>query len=114
MHGGDDQVVCHKVVIPQYAIGHIVGKSGRNIKQLREMPGVRRAFLNSSSSPAMLSIEVSRTASDEVLRFVQEKVEAGQRAQGVITRRWAAVQGASCSATVVVPSHLVGYVVQNN
>ena len=59
----------------------MVGKNGKNINQMRTMAGVRKVFLATNRSPATLCFEVSEDGANDVMCFVQEKLDAAQLAE---------------------------------
>jgi predicted RNA-binding protein YlqC (UPF0109 family) len=112
VHGGD--IVVYKVAVPDVAIGHVVGKKGRNINVVRGMPGVYTAVLDMRDATAVLVVMVSGSGLDAVVSYVSAKLAAGQQAKDVIERRWTAIQQASCEESVDVPFHLARFVLKKD
>jgi predicted RNA-binding protein YlqC (UPF0109 family) len=102
-----------KIPIPDHAIGHVVGRKGRNIKLMRTMPGVGKAVLDTSKEAgAVLVLKVTVSGLEEVMGYVKQKLVAAERSEDLIRKRWAAIQNAPYCETVEIPLHLSGFVVK--
>jgi hypothetical protein len=108
-----DHIIMCKIPIPDHAIGHVVGKKGRNIKLMRTMPGVGKAVLDMSQETcAVLVLKVTVSGLEEVMGYVSSKLVAAERSEDLIRKRWAAIQNAPYCETVEIPLHLSGFVVK--
>jgi hypothetical protein len=113
VNSNSDRVILCKIPIHDHAIGHVVGKKGRNIKLMRTMPGVGKAVLDMRQETcAVLVLEVTVSGLEEVMGYVKQKLVAAERSEDLIRKRWAAIKNAPYCETVVVPSHLSSFVVK--
>jgi predicted RNA-binding protein YlqC (UPF0109 family) len=70
VNSNSDRVIMCKIPIPDHAIGHVVGKKGRNIKLMRTMPGVGKAVLDMSQETcAVLVLKVTVSGLEEVMGY---------------------------------------------
>lgn len=95
-----------EVSVPSCAIGLVLGKDRKHLLLLQQEEGIQAVrFRKNKGRDAVLIVEGSKEAVENVVALVRAKVETA-------LRREAAKKSASCTKEKIIPSHAIGCVIQ--